>query len=110
MLSLVQRKRVRLELVNYCQYSHIFAKDTNVWATVGWTPRGASGTGLCRSATGYCSSRTGSTKGETGRWNHRYVIAGDHSRSVKGSVLVKDELQNRVPSRLLSEILSVLRT
>ena len=38
MMSLVQSERVRLELVNYCQYSHIFAKDTNVWTTVGWTP------------------------------------------------------------------------
>ena len=59
MLSLVQSERVRLELVNYCQYNHIFAKDTNVWTIVGWTPKGASGTGLCRAATGYCSSKTG---------------------------------------------------
>ena len=110
MLSLVQSERVRLELVNYCQYNHIFAKETNVWTTVGWTPKGASGTGLCRAATGYCSSKTGFIKESTGRWNHYNVIAGDHSRSIKGSVLVKDELQNRVPSKLLSEILSVLGT
>ena len=58
MLSLVQSERVQLELVNYCQYSHIFAKATNVWTTVGWTPKGASGTGLCRAETGYCSSKT----------------------------------------------------
>ena len=38
MLSLVQSERVRLDLVNYCQYNHIFAKDTNVRTTVGWTP------------------------------------------------------------------------
>ena len=43
------------------------------------------------------------------RWNHYNVIARDHSRSVKGSILVKDELQNRVPSRLLAEILAALR-
>ena len=35
MLSLVQSDRVRLELVNYCQYNHIFAKETNVWTTMG---------------------------------------------------------------------------
>ena len=83
MLSLVQSERVRLELVNYCQYNHIFAKDTNVWTTVGWTPKGGSGTGKCRAVTGYCSSKTGFIKKakETGRWNHYNVIAGDHSRS-----------------------------
>ena len=110
MLSLVQSERVRLELVNYCQYNHIFAKETNVRTIVGLTPKGASGTGLCRAATGYCSSKTGFIKESTGRWNHYNVIAADHSRSITGSVLVKDELQNRVPSKLLSEILSVLRT
>ena len=85
---------VRLELVNYCQYSHIFAKDTNVWTTVGWTPKGGSETGPCRAKTGYCSSRTGFIREETGRWNHRNVIARDHNRSVKGSAFVKDVLQN----------------
>ena len=37
------------------------------------------------------------------------ITAGDHSRSVKGSVLVKDELQNRVPAKLLTEILAALK-
>ena len=37
------------------------------------------------------------------------MIAGDHSRSVKGSVLVKDELQNRVPTKLLTETLVALK-
>ena len=109
MLSLVQSERVRLELVNYCQYSHIFAKATNVWTTVGWEPKGSSGTGLCRAETGYCSSKTGFIKEDTGRWNHYNVIAGEHSRSIKGSVLVKDELQNRVPAKLLTEILVALK-
>ena len=61
---------------------------------MGWTPnsKGASGTGLCRATTGYCRSKTGFLRENTGRWNHHNVIAGDHSRSVKGSVLVKDEL------------------
>ena len=76
---------------------------------MGWTPNGASGTGKCRAETGYCSSKKGFIKEETGRWNHRKVIAGDHSRSVKGSVLVKDELQNRVPTKLLTEIIATLR-
>jgi hypothetical protein len=110
MLSLVQSEWMRLELVNYCQYSHIFAKDTNVWTTVGWTSKGASGTGLCRAATGYCSSKAGSLMEDTGRWNHHNVIAGDYTRSVKGSTLIKDELQNRVPSRLMAEILAALRS
>ena len=109
MTSLVQSERVRLELVNYCQYSHICAKTTNVWTIVGWTPEGGSGTGLCRAATGYCSSKTGSLREDTGRCNNHNVIARDHTRSVKGSVLVKDELQNKVPSRLLTEILAALR-
>ena len=85
------------------------AKDTNVWTTLGWAPEGASGTGLCRAATGYCSSKTGFIKKETGRWNHRQVVAGEHSRSVKGSILAKDELQNRVPAELLTEVLATLR-
>ena len=110
MLSLVQSARVRLELVNYCQYSHIFAKDTKVQTTVGWTPKGGSGTRLCRAATGYCSSKAGSLMEDTGRWNHHNEIAGDYTRSVKGSALIKDELQNRVPSRLLAEILAALRS
>ena len=71
LLVRMQSARVRLGLVNYCQYNHIFAKDTNVWTTVGWTPEGASGTGMCKAATGYCSSKAGSIKKEAGRWNHR---------------------------------------
>ena len=55
------------------------------------------------------SSKTGFIKEDTGRWNHYNVIAGEHSRSVKGSVLVKDELQNRVPAKLLTEILLALK-
>ena len=86
----------------------ICAKDTNVWTIVGWTPKGASGTWMCRAATGYCSSKTGFLREDTGRWNHHNVFAGDHTRSVKGSVLVKDELQNKVPAKLLTEILTAL--
>ena len=71
--------------------------------------KGAVGTGLCKAATGYCSSKTGFIKEEIGRWNHYNVIAGDHSRPVKGSVLVRDELQNRVSARLMTEILAALR-
>ena len=74
-----------------------------------WTPKGTSGTGLFRAETGYSSSKTGFVREETGKWYHCNVIAGDHSRSVKGSVLVKDELQNRVPTKLLTEILTALR-
>ena len=84
-------------------------KDTNVWTIVGWTPKGTSGTGKCRAATGYCSNKTGFIMKATGRWNHYNVIAGDHSRSAKGTALAKEELQNRVPSRLSTEILAALR-
>ena len=61
--------------VNYCQYSHIFAKDTNVWTTVSaWMPKGLSGNGLCRAATRYCAKnkkKTGAISAKTGRWNHK---------------------------------------
>ena len=89
MRPLVQSSRVRLELVNYCQYNHIFVKDTTVWAptTVGWTSKGPNGTGLCRAAKGYCNNKTGYIHPDTHRWGHRKVIARGHIRSVKGSVL-----------------------
>jgi hypothetical protein len=55
--------RLYCRRVNYCQYQHIFSKDTNVWTTVAaWEPRGLSGTGQCRAATGYRSKN----KKETG--------------------------------------------
>ena len=67
MLSLVQSDRVRLELVNFWQYDHIFANVTNVWTTVGWRPNGASGTGLCMAEMGYRNSKIGFIREETGR-------------------------------------------
>lgn len=75
----------------------------------GLDPKGGSGTGLCRAVTVYCNSKTGFNKEETCRWNHYYVIAGDHNRSVKVSVVVKDELQNKVPTKFLVEIIATLR-
>ena len=97
--------------LNYCQYKHIFAKDTNVWTTVSaWTPKGLSGNGLCRAATDYCRKNkrppTGKVSEETGNWNHIWVIGGAASKAVKGPT--KDELQNRVPALLLKEILQAL--
>ena len=109
MRSLLRSSRVRQELVNYCQYGHIYHKETNVWTTVGWTPVGRSGTGLCRAATGYCTEEQGYVNEDTGYWRHRYVIAGDYSRSVKGPTVLQEEMKNRVPAELLSEILVALR-
>ena len=96
--------------VNYCQYSHIFSKDTNVLTTVSaWMPKGLSGNGLCRAATGYCAKnkkKTGAISPKTGRWNHKWVIGGPASKAVKGPA--KDELQNTVPAMLLQELLQAM--
>ena len=109
--------RLRCHRLNYCQYRHRFAKDTNVWTTVaGWSPKGASGTGMCRAATDYCRGLCYHDKGcrkpigevnpDTGRWNHINVIGGPAWKAAKGSS--KDELQNRVPALLLLEILQAM--
>ena len=102
--------RLYCRRVNYCQYQHIFAKDTNVWTTVAaWKPRGLSGTGLCRAATGYCSKnkkKTGEINAKTGRWNHDYIVGGLASKAFKGPA--KDEMQNRVPANLLKELLQAM--
>ena len=110
-LALQRSTRLVCHRLNYCQYKHIFAKDTNVWTTVSaWTPKGLSGNGLCRAATDYCRKNkrppTGKVDEETGNWNHIWVIGGAASKAVKGPT--KDELQNRVPALLLHEILQAL--
>ena len=109
LLSLMRSGRIQCVRVNYCQYGHIFAKDTCVRATVLqclWVPRGRDGTGQCRKETGYCSPKTGFIKKETSRWNHHSTIGGKATRSVKGPS--KDEVQNRVPMKLLLEVLQAL--
>ena len=102
--------RLFCKRVNYCQYDHIFAKDTNVWTTVNaWVPKGLSGDGLCRAATGRCAKnrkKTGELNPTTGRWNHKWIIGGPVSKAVKGPT--KDELQNRVPAMLLQELLQAM--
>ena len=107
LLSLMRSGRVKCGRVNYCQYDHIFAKDTCVRTTVlQWTPKGRSGTGMCRKETGNCSAKTGFFNQQTRRWNHHNTIGGKAARSVKGPS--KDEVQNRVPLKLLLEILQAL--
>ena len=106
LLSLQRSEQVWMNPVNSCQFKHLFKKNTCVWSTVRWTPRDRSGSGLCREATGYCGDKLGFVHPVTGRWRHRNVIAGDHTRSVKGKD--KDELQNRVPAALLAEVLQAL--
>ena len=106
LLSLQRSEQVWMNPVNYCQFGHLFKKNTCVWSTIRWAPKGRSGNGLCREATGYCGDKLGYIHPESGRWRHRYVIGGDHTRSVKGKD--KDELQNRVPAALLAELLQAL--
>ena len=49
LLSLMRSGRVKCAMVNYCQYDHIFAKDTCVRTTVlQWVPTGRSGRGMCK--------------------------------------------------------------
>ena len=111
---LAQQRSSRLSChrVNYCQYGHVFAKDTNVWTTVAsWEPKGMSGyrIGLCRAETGYCRGNkkpTGEVNSKTGRWNHLKVMGGAACKAIKGSS--KDEMQNRVPALLLLEILQAM--
>jgi len=111
MLAQQRSNRLYCHRINYCQYGHIFAKDTNVWTTVvAWEPKRVGGTGLCRAATGYCRGNrepSGEVNLETGRWNHLKVIGGPAWKAVQGSS--KDEMQNRVPAQLLLEILLALR-
>ena len=106
-LALERSGRLYCRRVNYCQYQHIFAKDTNVWTTVAaWEPMGLSGNGRCRAATGYCSKnkvKTGGISTKTGRWNHDFVVGGLAAKAFKGPA--KDEMQNRVPANLLKELL-----
>ena len=60
----------------------------------------------CRKETGNCSAKTGFFNQQTRRWNHHNTIGGKAARSVKGPS--KDEVQNRVPLKLLLEILQAL--
>ena len=99
--------RVKCGRVNYCQYDHIFAKDTCVRTTVlQWVPKGRRGTGMCRKETGSCSTKTRFFNQQTHGWNRHNTIGGKAARSVKGSS--KDEVQNRVPLRLLLEFLQAV--
>ena len=43
---------------------------------------------------------------ETNRWNHHHTIGGNATKSVKGPS--NDEVQNKVPLKLLLEILQAL--
>ena len=108
LLSLMRSGRVMCGRVNYCQYEHVFAKDTCVRTTVlQWIPRGRSGTGRCRKATGNCSFKTGFFNEETRRWDHYKTTRDKAAKSVKGPS--KDGVQNRVPLKLLLEILEALK-
>ena len=69
-------------------------------------PRVGSGTGKCRKQTGNCSAKTGFLNKKTNRWNHHNTIGGKAAKSVKGPS--KDEVQNKVPLKLLLEILEAL--
>ena len=112
MLALMRSDRVKCGRVNYCQYDHIFAKDTCVRTTVvQWMPRGRSGTSMIvQEANGQLLDQDGLLQQvfnkETHRWDHRNTIRGKAAKSVKGPS--KDELQNRVPLKLLLEILKAL--
>ena len=46
-------------------------------------------------------------RGDARRWNHYKTIGGKAAKSAKGPS--KDEVQNRVPLRLLLEILEALK-
>ena len=60
-----------------------------------------------RKATGNCSIKTDFFNEKTRRWNHHKAIGGKAAKSVKGPS--KDEVQNRVPLKLLLEILGALK-
>ena len=72
---LAQERRGRLycRRLDYCQYGHIFAKDTNVWAAIATRePKGTgiSGDGKRRAATDYCrrnKKKSGEVNQRTGR-------------------------------------------
>ena len=88
----------------------MFAKDTNVWTTVaGWSPKGASGTGMCRAATDYCRGLCYHDKGcrkpigednpDTGRWNHNNVIGGPAWKEpCQGLIQGRDAEQGACPA------------
>ena len=71
-------------------------------------PKGRSGTGMCRKETGNCSAKTGFFNQQTRRWNHHNTIGGKAARSVRGGLQLEGEVQNRVPLKLLLEILQAL--
>ena len=73
LLSLTGSGRVKCGRINYCQYDHIFAKDTCMRTTVlQWVPKGKSGTGMCRKETGNCST----TNRHVLVWSHRVDVQG----------------------------------
>ena len=61
---------------------------------------------MCRAETGNCTGKTGFFNKKTHRWSHHHTIGSKAARSVKGPS--KDEVQNRVPLKLLLEILQAL--
>lgn len=104
---LVRSGRVQCGRINYCQYDHIFVKDTCVRTTLlQWVPKGWGGTGMCRKETGNCPTKTRFSTQHTSKWYHHNTIGDQASRSMEGPS--KDEVQNRVPWTLLLEILQAL--
>ena len=63
-------------------------------------------TGMCRKETGNCSTGTGFFNEETNMRNYHNTIGCKATKSVKGPS--KDEVQNRVPLKLMLEILEAL--
>ena len=63
---------------------------------------------LCHQETGNCSAKTGFFNQQTRRWNHHNAIGGKAARSVKGPSKDEVPVQNRVPLKLLLEILQAL--
>ena len=59
-----------------------------------------------RKQTGNCSAKTGFLNEKTNRWNYHHTIGGKAAKSVKEPS--KDEVQNKLPLKLLLEILQAL--
>ena len=76
----------QLHRVHYCAYEWFYMKPTDIWTNVmSWTPRGASGNGLCGHSSDACKYGVWeATLSGVLRWRHRYKAGAGSHQAVSG--------------------------
>ena len=95
-------KYLHRETTNYCAYGKEYAKATDWWTSLAWTPKGSTGNGRC--CNGACGQ--GQRKQRTGKFNHHKVIGGASDRAIKGPNKLKQLWE--IPQPLIHEVMQVV--